>query len=46
VEKGKRENKLLRSHADDLVERTHKTQSYIRNLVREETNLNESLSRL
>jgi hypothetical protein len=39
VEKGKRENVLLRNHAEDLSERTHKTQNYLRSLMREETNL-------
>jgi len=46
VEKSKRENNLLRNHADDLAERSLKTQNYLRNLVREETNLNESLSQV
>lgn len=46
VEKGRRENALLRQHADDLRERTHKTQSYLRSLMREESNLTESLSQV
>lgn len=46
VEKGKREIGLLRSHAEDLTERAHKTQSYLRSLMREETNLNEALSKV
>jgi hypothetical protein len=41
VDKGRREMALLREHADDLAEKSHKTQSYLRSLMREESNLSE-----
>lgn len=46
VEKGRRENASIRGQADSVTEKAYKTQSYIRSLLREETNLNETLSRL
>lgn len=39
VEKSRRENQLIRSQIDTISEKSHKTQSYIRSLLREETNL-------
>lgn len=44
VEKGKRENGLIKSQADTVNEKCYKTQGYIRSLMREEINLNENLS--
>jgi chromosome segregation ATPase len=46
VERGRKENGLLRDHLSDLSERTLKTQSYLRSLMREESNLTETLSQL
>jgi predicted nuclease with TOPRIM domain len=46
VEKGRRETAAVRSQADSVSEKSYKTQSYIRSLMREETNLNETLSRV
>lgn len=46
VEKGRRENATVRSQAESVSEKCYKTQGYIRALMREETNLNESLSRV
>lgn len=46
VEKGRRENGLIKTQADTVNEKCYKTQGYIRSLMREETNLNESLSRI
>jgi predicted nuclease with TOPRIM domain len=46
VEKGRRETAAVRSQADSVSQKSYKTQSYIRSLMREETNLNETLSRV
>jgi predicted nuclease with TOPRIM domain len=46
VEKGKRENGIIRTQTESVNEKCYKTQSYIRSLMREETNLNENLSRV
>jgi hypothetical protein len=35
VEKGKRENQLIRTQAESVNEKYYKTQSYIRSLLRE-----------
>ena len=46
AEKGRRENGLVKNKNDTVNEKCYKTQGYIRSLMREETNLNESLSRI
>ena len=46
AEKGRRENGLVKNQNDTVNEKCYKTQGYIRSLMREETNLNESLSRI
>ncbi len=46
VEKTRKENGAVRCQNDMLNEKSFKTQSYIRSLLREEANLNEALSRV
>ena len=46
MEKGRRENAIVKVQGETVAEKSHKTQSYIRSLVREESNLNESLMRV
>ncbi len=46
VEKGKKENAMVRTQSESINEKCYKTQSYIRSLLREESNLNESLSKI
>jgi predicted nuclease with TOPRIM domain len=46
VEKGKKENAMVRNQSESINEKCYKTQSYIRSLLREESNLNESLSKI
>ena len=46
MEKQRKENNLTKAQSLDLAEKTNKTQSYIRNLIREEIGLNESLSKI
>lgn len=44
LNKGKREGSLAREQTDSFKEKTLKTHSYLRNLLREEGNLNENLA--
>ena len=44
--KGRKEASLIREQTDNLKEKTLKTHSYLRNLLREEGNLNENLARV
>ena len=44
--KGKREAGIIREQNDNLKEKTLKTHSYLRNLLREEGNLNENLGKV
>lgn len=46
VERQKKENSNIKKVTESNSEKCHKTQSYIRNLLREEGNLNESLTRV
>ena len=44
LNKGRREGSLAREQTDNLKEKTLKTHSYLRSLLREEGNLNENLA--
>jgi hypothetical protein len=46
VERGRKEAVMIRAQADSLADKCHKTQTYIRTLLREENSLNESLARV
>ncbi len=46
VERGKKETAMVQVQANSIADKCHKTQTYIRGLLREESSLNESLIRV
>ncbi len=46
VVKGKREITMIRGQTQSISQKCHKTQNYLRSLLREQTSLNEGLSKV